>query len=115
MNLNAAELPAVSTFLGRFAHELDSVAVAVHDLQGFPAFTDCGAAARMDCRLQALDELSQRIHALALVAARLADQVDDAVLPVPALIRGLTLSGLAARLSGTKPVAVEAGGDFEMF
>lgn len=107
--------PFESSFMSRFARELESIAVAVHDLQGLQTFTADSTDSGLDLRLQSLDELSQRIHAMALVAVRLADVVDDRCLSVPSILAGLTLSRLSDRLSGLETSAIPSDGEFEMF
>lgn len=87
-------------FLSRFAAELAGLA---SDLERFQdSLADIlaqGEGRPIPVQSQAVDELSQRAHALAAIAARVA--VDGALeeSSIDGLIAGVTLSALAQRLS----------------
>jgi hypothetical protein len=92
--------PEGSAFLGRFASELGALASDIESFQDVLAdMLSPMEGGRIPIQSQAMDELSQRAHALAGVAARMA--VDGALEggSVKDLVIGVTLGALAQRLS----------------
>lgn len=101
------------SFLARFALEIVRVGDQLDEIQAFlPNGLETGRG--LDPRVQLLDDLTQRTRALAQVANLLAAHGAGWKLPVAQLTRDITLSELAARLSGATTEERSASGDLEL-
>lgn len=104
----------VATALLTCAEELSELSGVCERLQGHlsPLLmrgADVEEAQSLDVVTQSLGALSDYLAALAL------DVPSDAMVDPRAAAAGLTLSGLAARLTGVRPGAEEPSGDLDLF
>lgn len=102
----------------RLAAELASAAAICQDCEHIVGdLADGGAALPSLTRLQALDELSQRLHGLSAVLQRIGQHASgEWSLSIEPLLEGLGLSDLVVRLRASEQAAWEAeAGELDFF
>lgn len=112
------ELLPVGELSRRLAAELASAAAICQDCEHIVGdLADGGAALPNLTRLQALDELSQRLHGLSAVLQRIGQHASgEWSMSIEPLLEGLGLSDLVVRLRATEEAEWKAeAGELDFF
>ncbi|OYX03092.1 MAG: chemotaxis protein CheU [Caulobacter vibrioides] len=112
------ELLPVGELSRRLAAELASAAAICQDCEHIVGdLADGGAALPSLTRLQALDELSQRLHGLSDILQRIGQHASgEWSLSIEPLLEGLGLSDLVVRLRATEEAGWKAeAGELDFF
>ena len=107
-----------ATFLTRLADEAERAAAACEEIEAFIAEASrrTGASATMMRQAQALDLLRQHVAAIATTLQALSDEAPRSwLVHAGRAVAGVTLSDVAARLSGAETLASDADADVTFF